>query len=347
MSIRHILLIRLRYIGDAVLTLPLVRALQAAFPKAELCYLAEPGPASLLIGQPGIDEVIVLDRAYFAGLSPLRRFREHLKFFSMLRRQRFDLVIDLFGNPRSALLAYASGAPQRMGFDVRGRGMAYNLKIQRGDSPWATDAYLDAARTLGIAVTEDRPRLHVSEATDRWAADFLETHELFHRRLPIGLYPGASWPAKKWPAHRFAEIADRLTETFGASVVLVCGPQQEMLVKEIQNHMKSPALVAGPVDLPLIAALIRRLRLFISNDGGPMHIAAAVGTPTVGIFGPSRPDIWFPYPEKEGYMALKSDRSDCCGKDFCDRATPCIEDISVARVFEAATEALRATERPA
>lgn len=339
-TIKRILLIRLRFIGDVVLTTPLIRAVRRQFPETELVYLAENGPASILQDQPELDTVLTLDRDCLAKVGAVAHVIGYMRFFRMLRRKQFDLVIDLFGNPRSALLTVATGARYRVGFDVRGRGMAYNVKIHRTGSNRVTDAYLDAWRTLGFPVDDDRTCLVVGEASRDWAMDWMETQSLSGHWPIVGLNPGASWPAKRWRPERFAELADTLITRTDAKIVLIQGPNQETFVEATRSAMTGTAVVAPLISLPQLAALIQSCTVFVSNDSGPMHIAAAVGTPTIGLFGPSRPEIWFPYPPEQGHAGLRPEVPDCCGRDVCLRNSPCIDQLSVSQVCEAVERAL-------
>lgn len=333
--IGRILLIRLRFIGDVVLTTPLIRAVRNQFPHAELVYLAEDGPAAILQDQPELDGVIPFERERLAKAPVITRLAAYVRFFRMLRRKRFDLVIDLFGNPRSALLTAATGARYRVGFDVRGRGMAYNVKIRRTGSNRVTDAYLDAWRTLGFPVVDDRTCLVVGESSQAWATNWLEAQGLAGHWPIVGLNPGASWPAKRWRPERFAELADTLITRTGAKIVLLQGPNQETFVEATRSAMTGSTTVAPLTTLPRLAALIQKCTVCVSNDSGPMHISAAVGTRTIGLFGPSKPDIWFPYPREQGHASLRPEIPACCGRDVCIRTSPCMDELSVSRVCEA------------
>lgn len=345
---RRILISRLRFIGDVVLTTPVIRALKRHYADAELYYLAETGPAAVLARNPCLEEVIALPDELLPGRSVLTRCGEQLRFLRALRKRRFDLVIDLFGNPRSALLTLATGARYRVGYDVRGRGAAYNVKIRRSASLRVVDAYLDAVRTIGVPADDDRTEVHFSTEDAVWAESWLAERGVDGGHRIAALNPGASWPAKTWSAGRFAELARRMIEALDLRILLVAGPGQREAMDGLADMAGHACPVVETGSLTRLAALIRRCGLFVSNDCGPMHIAAAVGTPTIGLFGPSSPRIWFPYSKTEGHVALEADADDCCGRDFCVRPVPCIESISPQRVLEAAESVLRKTSnRPA
>ena len=191
-------------------------------------------------------------------------------------------------------------------------------------------------------------RSTVSAEDAAWADAWLKERGVDGDRRIAVLNPGASWPAKTWSADRFAELARRMIETLNLRVLLVAGPGQREAMTGLTDMAGYPCPVVETGSLTRLAALIQRCDLFVSNDCGPMHIAAAVGTPTIGLFGPSSPRIWFPYSKADGHVALEAVADDCCGRDFCVRPVPCIESISPQRVLEAAESILRgASSRPA
>lgn len=337
---KRILVTRLRFIGDVVLTTPVIRALRKAYPQADIYYLAEPVPVSILANDPDLTGIIpLIDTTELTG-SLSSRWLEIIRFYRELRSYKFDLVIDLFSNPRSAGLTFLSGATYRVGYDVRVRGALYNIKIKRGDSIRVTDAYLDAIRTLGIPVDDDRPRLTVSRDDQEWATALLNDYFDADAKLIIGINPGGSWPAKRWGAGAFADLIEILQERFVARIIMIEGPGQNKITEAVTQLLNAPVDVLAPDTLPHLAAVINQCSLFISNDSGPMHIAAAVGVSTIGLFGPSRPDIWFPYSRTDGHVSHDPGIQDCCGKDICERDSPCINMISVDEVVKSAEELL-------
>ncbi len=339
-ALNRILISRLRFIGDVVLTTPVIKALKQQYPEAGLYYLAEARPASVLAHNPHLEEVIVLPEELLPGKAVLTRCIEQVRFLRSLRKREFDLAIDLFGNPRSALLTLATGARYRVGYDVRGRGRAYNVKIRRSASPRVLDAYLDAVRTIGVTAGDDRTEIHYSAEEAKWADNWLDERGIRTTRPMVALNPGASWPAKTWSAERYAELAKGLIERLNATVLLVTVPGQREAIAGLRELAGHSCPVVETDSLTRLAALIDRCDLYISNDCGPMHIAVAVGTPTIGLFGPSRPEIWFPYSKEEGHVALRAETDTCCGRDFCIRPTPCIESIPPRKVLDTAESLL-------
>ncbi len=309
---QRILLTRLKFIGDIVLTTPIIRSVRAACPDATIAYLGEKHAVSLLQGNPHLDEILAFD---FGRPTIL----EQTRVVWALRRRRFDLVIDLFNNPRSALLSYATGARVRVGLERKGRGALYTLRVRDDGRPKTpVEFHNQFLRLAGIPPSAARTELFL--APDERAS--------IQALLPegtgplIGLHPGASWPAKRWPAERFALLADHLAAA-GRRVVVTAGPHDGETIRRMLDMSASPPHVLPLVPLRHLAAAISRCDVFVSNDAGPMHIAAALGVPTVGIFGPGEENIWFPYDPAQGHRALRRDVP-ChpCHEDFCPRTGP-------------------------
>jgi ADP-heptose:LPS heptosyltransferase len=294
-----ILLIRLRLIGDVVFTTPVLRALKRTFSSAHLTYLVEREAAAVVQGNPHLDRVITVPRTR----GP-RRLLDDLALARRLRAERFDIVIDLHGGPRSSWLTRATGAPQRIGYDVSGRGWLYTRTIHRP--------------------RELRPRHSVEnqwdllEAIDGWpggaadrARDSVEMAEnpqaaarVVARLESLGAGPGtelivvhvsAGNPFRRWPEPAFVRLVSALASaTPERRLILSSGPSDGEAVNRIADAARrelGPAsgriLDFGEFDLAELRALVVRSRLFVGGDTGPLHIAATTRTPIVGIFGPT------------------------------------------------------------
>jgi lipopolysaccharide heptosyltransferase II len=315
----RILVTRLKFIGDIVLTTPLLRSLRESCAGAYIAYLGERSAVSLLEGNPHLDEIIPFD---FTRPT----VREQSRVAMLLRRRKFDLVLDLFGNPRSALLTYVSGAPVRVGPDRKGRGRLYTLRVRDDGRPKSAVAfhnqYLQAA---GISSSAVRTEIFLSEEERergrREVARILGVASYDPDGPPVvGLHPGATWPAKRWPAGRFGTLAQRIQSELGARVVLTAGPGDMEVLRGVRTGAAQdlPAIAGAP--LRLLASAIAACSVYVANDSGPMHIAAAVGTTTIGLFGPGEEGIWFPYDPADGHVAMRKDVP-ChpCHLDFCNR----------------------------
>lgn len=339
----RVLVTRMKYIGDVVLTTPLLRSLRRALPGAHIAYLADRHAASLLAGNPFLDEIIPYDFS-------LPAIREQVRVAVLLRRRRFDLVLDLFSNPRSALLSWLSGATVRVGLDRRGRRQLYTLRVRDDGRPkTAVEFHNQFLRTVGIEPVSTRPELFLSDEERARIREHL-LDRIFPRNVSprgplVALHAGATWPAKQWGIDRFALLAQLLRARLDARVVVTGGPTDASTVADVVRGAGGSALPAGTLPLRQVAALLNVCDVAVCNDGGPMHIAAALGTPTIGLFGPGEEQIWFPYDPAEGHRALRKDVV-ChpCHLDLCtrqgDEHMECMKLLTVYDVFSAVENAL-------
>jgi len=335
-SIRNILVSRLRFMGDVILTTPVLANLRARFPSGRIVYLTQRPFDELLFRHPWVDETLSFSS------SPASQYR----LLRSLKNHRFDLAIDLFGNPRSAGLTYLSGAPLRIGGDYRGRKLLYTHRIRNdGKTRTAVDFHLNFLAPLSIEASAKETFLSVTQEEMDQAVSRISEAGLDPKKRTAGIHPGASWPAKQWLPERFAELASRLVRELDAQVLLTAGPGEETLARSIRNACPAPVHIIERPSIRELMALIRCLDVYVSNDCGPMHIGPAVQTPTVGIFGPGQPEIWFPYNREKGHRFIHREM-DCsrCHKDFCEDRR-CMEAIRVEDVFRETAEILR-TDRP-
>jgi lipopolysaccharide heptosyltransferase II len=246
---------------------------------------------------------------------------------------------------RSGLYTLMTGCPARAGFADSREGSAWCYSHRVKTSPGvvhAVDRYLDLARQLGVAPdkTVAFPLFERSEERS-WAERLWQREGIRAGEMICVLHPAARWEIKRWPAGRFAALADRLIAEDGLRVVLAGGPDQLHQIDDVGHEMKERALnLAGSTTLLQLAALLRRTNLLITNDSGPMHLAAAVGTPVVALFGPTDPRRVGPY--GEGHIVLRKN-IDCsrCNRRRCARDALCMRAIEVDEVFAAARQITR------
>ena len=331
-DIRHVLVSRLRFIGDVILTTPVLRALREKFPAARITYLAETPYHTLLENHPDVDVVLSL---------PPGDKRGQLQAILRLFKDRFDVAIDLFGNPRSTLLTFLSGGRYRIGGDYRGRRIFYTHRITDDGKPKSAVAFhLGYLRPLGISANPSDPYLVVTEEEKAWAKSYLDRKGYDGSKTIVGIHPGATWPAKRWLPERFAALANRLVSELGVWVFFTVGPDEEGLVQSVMKDFPFKSNTPEVFTLRQLAALLSQFDLLVANDCGPMHIAPAVGTKTVGIFGPGEPEVWFPYDSQKGHRYVHREM-DCsrCRQDFCNKMD-CMKAIRVEEVFDAVIDAL-------
>lgn len=336
-----ILVSRLRFIGDIVLTTPVIEVLREKFPDGEIHYLGDKAGVALLENNPALNRIWPYD---FNAPSVI----EQMLTARILRKEKYDVAIDLFGNPRSAILIYLSGAKMRIGGDFGWRGKTFTHPMTIREKMTAVSFHLAYLRPLGIGETYRRPRIFLTEPEVEEAKYYLKSAGVDRSKPVVGLHIGATWPAKVWPSKNFARLAGLLTEWQGAHVVVTHGPRDQKYFAEFTSAAKTDFVDFAPQGLRKLAAAISCFDAYISNDAAPMHIAPAVGTPTVGIFGPGEPDIWFPYERASGHVALKKD-VDCCHRDHCylsgDDHMRCMKLIKPEDVYETVGQILKNRER--
>lgn len=334
-KLQKILISRLRFMGDIILTTPLIQALAQAYPQTHLAYLAETPYISLLENHPDLREIIPFDFKGISNLGYWQQLKKQIQFLNQLRAAKFDLAIDLFGNPRSALQCWLSGAPYRIGGDFKGRGKLYNIRIDnRGKKLNAIQFHLQSLRPLGIPIPE-KPvtAIYTTPSEDHWAEAYLSSLQLDLNQPIIGIHPGASWPAKMWLLERFVALIRQINTRLNFPVLLTHGPGEEIRLQQIRNQLNSEVFVTKRLTLRQLAAVLKKLTLYVSNDCGPLHLAVAVGTKTLGIFGSGEPEIWFPYPRESGHRYIhKPPVCWPCHRDFCD-TLECMSAITVDEIF--------------
>ena len=278
----RILIVRLSAIGDCVHSLPLLNALRDAYPESYICWLVEGRAGDLLEGHPALDQVIRIPRKW------LKSFRTVRKLRSELRELRFGVTIDPQGLTKSAVAAWLSGSRTRIGFGgVDGREM----------SPWLNNVLVEASAShvvdrnlellLPLGIRSPKPYFSIPES----AADAQIAEGCIHAMgLQAGYAvanPGAGWPSKLWSMQRFAAVSRHLAREHQLPTAVVWGGDAEKCwAEEIVAASGGSARLAPPTSLRELAAIARRARLFVGSDTGPLHIAAAVRTPCVGLFGP-------------------------------------------------------------
>lgn len=335
---KNILVIKLRYIGDVLLATPVLRVLRSRFPVARLTMAVNEGTEDVLKWNPDLDEVLVVDRG---GLA------QQIRFLREIRRRRFDCVIDLTDGDRSAMLSRLSGAPVRIGFNEerRWRGLLYTSVAQSGsDVIHRMERDLEAVRILGIEPKASPLVLHTSHQDEEEAARLLGQAGLDadSSRPLVMLHPGARYWFKAWPAERFATLADRLADAYGCRVLVGGDARDREVAGAICARARSaPAVLAGCTTLLPFAAVLKRCALFVGNDNGPMHMAAALGVPVVALFGPSAPAVWGP---RGGRTEVIYKGLDCrrCFHPTCHRGEEsCMKLISVEEVYQACARLIR------
>ncbi len=351
--VRRALVIKLRHHGDVLLASPVFTVLQRAAPEAEIDALVYRETLPMLTGHPAIRELFGIDRdAKRRGLGA--QLGAEWRLLRALRARRYDLVVHLTDHPRGAWLKLVLGArdgvaPERERAGVLWRRAFRHRYLRPRNTPRHTvESHLDALRRIGIWPEGAEKALVLvpgPEAQARIAA-LLAQHQLAPRRF-IVVHPGSRWKFKCWPAAATAAVVDRLAEE-GWGVVLTGAPDpaERALVAAVRAATRAPVVdLCGALTLRELAALIGVARLFFGVDSAPMHMAAAMGTPTVALFGPSGDAEWAPW--RVAHRVVASTEHSCrpCGNNGCggSRRSDCLITLSDARVAAAIRDLLAET----
>jgi heptosyltransferase-2 len=323
------------WIGDAVMCEPAVAAVRRLFPQAELTLLVKPAVAELFKGHPAVAHILVYDdRGQHAGLTGKWRLANEL------RRGRFDLAI-LFQNAfEAALLAFLAGIPRRYGYATDGRRLLLSEPVPRpGRNAVAhqVEYYLGMLRPLGCEERAAPPQLVLFHEEESAMARRLAESGISGAELLIGLNPGSTYGgAKRWLPERFAETADRLAGQFNAKVLIVGARGEEALAQAIAGRIKAKTVVlSGKTSVRELMAAVRRCAVFVTNDTGPMHIAAAFGVPVVAVFGPTDWRTTAPFGTGHALVRQPVDCSPCLLRE-CPIDHRCMTRVTVDEVYQAA-----------
>ncbi|MFH1690534.1 MAG: lipopolysaccharide heptosyltransferase II [Candidatus Eisenbacteria bacterium] len=330
-SVRSILVIRLYFIGDVLLSTPVLDALKRAFPDASLAVLVKSRAVDVLRNNPNVDEVIEYD-AVPGYHNPVWLGR----LARRLRRARFDLAVDLTGDLRSSWLLLAADPGFRVGFNHAGFGFLLDRSIPYRASGHGVDHLLSAVAPVGAETDDASPRLYLTDGEMREAERLLEGHGLGRDHPFVGLAPGANRPYRRWGAERFGALACALRDRLGLVSVVTGSRSDAGLAEHVVSHSDGAAVsLAGETDIRGLAGVAARSAVFVANDSGPMHVAASQGTPVVGLFGSSTPEIYAP---RGGPSRVVWHRYPCspCDQKTCVREDgPCMKAIEVSEVLDA------------
>ncbi len=336
------LIIRTSSLGDVVHALPALRTLRANHPKAHIAWLIEERYRDLLKDNPDLDAVIAVRTKAWRKKFNLKTLREIRAALREIRGAQFDVVFDLQGLIKSGVISWLSGAKRRIGFHKSDCKEAANtwfnneqaaaiskethvveryqqlILMAGGDKP-------DAALPVFAVPPEDQKRIEA----------FYEANTEFSRRPIAAINPGAGFPSKLWQPERFAVLADRMVNELGVSILFTWGPGEKDKVERIAEKMQAPCRLAPETSILESIALYRQLSLMVSCDSGPLHLCAALGIPTVALFGPTDPARNGPYGNPHATVVKRLSCSFCWKKTCPLETHECMESISVDDVFQA------------
>ena len=330
-GVRSILVIRLYFVGDVLLSTPVLAALRASFPLARVDVLIKKRALGVLEGNPHLDRVVLYDEAddYHAP-------RRLLSLALRLRRARYDLAVDLTGDHRSSLLMAAADPGFRVGLNHAGMGFLLDRRIPYRAEGHVIDHLLSSVEKIGVLAAERSPVLVLGGDELARARALLEGAGVNPASPFLALSPGANWVRRRWPADRFGKLAALARERLGCpSVVTGSGSDVPLADSVVAGSGGAAVSLAGSTSLRALAGVARLAAVFVGNDSGPMHVAASQGTPVVGLFGPNTPERYAPRGAPSRVLWARPPCSPCSQRKCVREADPCMEAIAVTDVLDA------------
>jgi len=348
---KRILVIKLIAIGDLVVALPTIKALKKSFPKTYLAILITPRVKEVVEGFPYLDKII-----YYDILDKDKGIRGLFKIISLLKKEGFDLVLELDHYYRiTSLITFFAGIKNRVGFDLPGQGRRglVTSKVPYLANVHEVETFLEAARGVGADISDkELVEIWTSDQDKDYVDKFLKEVEVTKEDFLIGIHPGTgpSATSRRWAPEKFGKLADWLIKEKKAKVIFTGANSEINLINESVTAMSSkPIIAAGRINLKQFAELCRRCKLFIAVDTGPLHIAAAMKTRVIGLYGPNTPIKWGPY-GKEHITIYKNLPCSPCTKQYLGQVSKCknpkcMEEIEVEEVMKAVETVMGAPER--
>ena len=337
----RICIIKPSALGDVVQSLPLLPVLKTRFPAAEISWVVSRDLVDLVADHPCLKEVIPFDRQ--GG------WRDGVRLLSILRSRRFDMVFDLQGLLRTGIMTLATRAPVRVGLQTAREGSALTTNCVIPDTSKSVPAHARiwrVAETLGLGDSPRLTQIVVSAAVQTWAESLLDPLP----RPVIAVHPGASWETKRWPIEKFAQLLERATQAWHGSTIILGSKGERSYAEHLKQLMsdatphhsaavRSPIInLAGKTTLKQLTALLSRVELLVSNDSGPMHLAAALGKPTLGLFTCTSAIRSGPAGEQHELVSTTVP----CAASYCKRCPhsgpahlACLAELDVERVWGA------------
>lgn len=362
---KKILVINPFGIGDVLFTTPVIRQIRDNYPDSVIAYWCNQRVEDILKNNPSIDKIFALSRGDIKRIfceSKIKAIREFLLLLFKIKKEKFDIALDFSLDQRYSLITKLLGIKRRVGFNYKNRGrfLTDKINLEGYSHKHVVEYYLDLLNILGIIAKNRNLELSAPETADiKFESLFsssygqkAEKSRTAAKETIIAIAPGAgeSWGEnasfKHWPAENFARLADKLINRHQVKVVLLGAAAEKTIAETIVKTMKNKAVdLTGKTTLEELIAIISKIDLLITNDGGPLHIAAALGGKTVSIFGPVSEAVYGPYPPSDKHIVIKKNIN-CrpCYQKFkfspCQRGKECIVSIAIEEVLTAAEKLL-------
>ena len=347
-DISNVLVVKLDRIGDMVMTTPIFRALKKGWPNAQISVLVNPVNKSAINNNPFIDSIYVYDKE-----KKHKSLNSKIHFFRSIREKEFDLVIDpyLDYELKTSFITRFVGSKFRLGFEFAGREIFYNIRYPARAFPVLTekkhivDYYFDLISSLGIKADRKQPEIFLTSGEKENASQRLKSKGLKPEDKVIGIHPGAHYESQRWPVEKFAAVSDYLITRYNAKIILFAGRAEKQLLSEFRGYAVNTPIFLEDLSLREFMSTLSHCSLFLCNNSGPLHIAAALNIPTVSTMGPTIPYHWWPY-GKDHIVLRKNVDCSPCKKGICE-THECMELITTNDFIAAVESQIRALDKGA
>jgi heptosyltransferase-2 len=347
-------------IGDVIFSTPLIETLKKYYPDSYIGYVCNRRVSDLISTNLFLNKIFVYEKDEYREIwqhSKIKCLLKIISFLKGIKKEKFDISIDLSLNYQYSMFFKIIGIKKRVGFNYRNRGrfLTDKIDIESFDDKHVVEYYLDVLRLLGIdaSKTAVSPKIYASQESLRFGERFLEKNNIAKTDLLIGIIPGcgASWGIdaglRRWDRKKFAQLADKLIDKYRSKIVLLGNPKEADICGEVQSLAKDRVInYCGKTSIEELIGILTKCKLVITNEGGLLHMATGLGIKTVSIFGPVNEATYGPYPQSADHIVLAKKDLPCrpCYKKFkytdCDKKL-CLETITVDEVLHAAEEALK------
>ncbi|MCY3739420.1 MAG: lipopolysaccharide heptosyltransferase II [Candidatus Poribacteria bacterium] len=330
---KRILVVKLDHLGDVLLATPVFSNLSQAYPDAELHALVGVWSRVVLEKHPDVNKVLEYNSPAFCRTGPPTSLKQTFQLYRALRRQKYDLIVELRNDWRIVCFSLLRVAPKRL--DRATLQFENKLGFARFTGIHETTRNLDVLDKAGIPTPIKTTTFPVTAENKKWASNFLTAHQIGEERPLIAIHPGSPIPLKRWAPERYAKLADWLIAQKCAEILFVGVADEMPIITEIQRLMQAESInIAGKTTLTQLASILHTCNVFIGNDSGPMHLAAAVGIQTIGLYGPGDPTRFGPVGVKCQTIQRKTDCPPCKGAICRFGEDGCMAKIQVADVIQ-------------
>ena len=354
-SFKRILIINIFGIGDVLFTTPLISNIKNNIPDSFIGYVCNKRAAAILVNNPKVDKIFIYEKDDYRDIAKKSKVELVKKIFYSLaeiKKENFDLVIDVSLNKYASFLMWLVGIKKRVGFNYKNRSpfLTRKIKLDGYEGKHVIEYYLGLLESLGFPITSRQLEVFIPDEDRAWAEALLKKNNIADNDSLIGIVPGggASWGKdavyKRWPPERYAQLADKMVEKFSAKIILLGDTLEKDLCQRVAQAMRHGRLeITGQTSVGQFAALLAKCKLAVVNDGGPLHVAVAAGTKTVSIFGPVDENVHGPYPRQGHAVVIKDIACRPCYRRFrkadCEHHN-CLNLISVEEVLEKVEQTL-------